>query len=97
MKYIRQALISLVLFFPMLVIAGPLVNVNTADVHELTVDLIGMDENTAQAIVDYREKNGPFHTLEDLLNVENIGRDFLNINRDYLYLGEDAKLRRKDS
>ncbi len=97
MKLIKQALISLILFFPMLVIASPLVNVNTADVRELTADLIGMDEDTAQAIVAYRDKNGPFDTLESLLNVKDIGRDFLNINRDYLYLGKDPKLLDIDS
>jgi len=32
------------------------VNINTADVHELTTTLTNMDKKTAQAIVDYREK-----------------------------------------
>jgi competence protein ComEA len=51
-------------------------NVNTASVEELeTLPYIG--EVKAKAIVEYREKNGPFRSPEDLLDVPGIGEKTL--------------------
>ncbi len=69
---------------------GPIVNINTADVYEITKDLVGMDEYTAQAIVDYREKHGRFHSQKDLLNVEGVGRDDINMNKQRIYIGQTS-------
>ena len=38
----------------------------------------------AKAIVDYREKNGPFKNVEDLLKVSGIGKKTLERIRDYI-------------
>lgn len=50
---------------------GP-VNLNTASVDELDT-LPGVGEATARAIVEDREANGPFATIEDLMRVSGIG------------------------
>lgn len=50
---------------------GP-VNINTAGVEELD-ELPGVGEATARAIVEDREKNGPFASPEDLMRVSGIG------------------------
>ena len=47
------------------------VNINTADEAELT-KLSGVGPSTAQKIIAYREANGPFQALEDLMNVPGI-------------------------
>lgn len=47
-------------------------DINAATVQQLQ-DLPGIGEIIAQRIVDYREKNGSYHTVDDLLNVEGIG------------------------
>lgn len=49
------------------------VNINTANAAELQT-LSGVGEATAQKIVDYRASNGPFSTVEDLMNVSGIGQ-----------------------
>lgn len=48
------------------------ININTADVDALQV-LPGIGPKTAQAIVDYRGANGPFETIEDVVQVKGIG------------------------
>ena len=48
-----------------------LVNINTASAGELT-SIKGIGEKTAQAIVEYRQKNGAFKAIEDIKNVKGI-------------------------
>lgn len=48
------------------------ININTADV-TLLQQLTGVGPVTAQKIVDYREQNGQFSSIEDLKNVSGIG------------------------
>jgi competence protein ComEA len=52
-------------------VAG-LINVNTATPIELE-ELPGVGEVIAQAIVDYRTENGPFASVDQLLDVSGIG------------------------
>lgn len=52
--------------------AVKMVNINTASIGEL-ITLKGIGEKTAQAIVGYREKNGPFKAIEDIKNIQGIG------------------------
>ncbi len=60
--------------------AGP-VNVNTADAATLAKELDGIGPAKAQAIVDYRQKNGAFKSADDLLKVEGIGERVLEMNK----------------
>ena len=48
------------------------VNINTASISEL-MTLNGIGESRAKDIISYREKNGPFKTIEDIKNVSGIG------------------------
>ncbi len=52
--------------------SGGLVNINTATADELDA-LPGVGPSTAAAIVDDRERNGPFSSPEDLMRVSGIG------------------------
>lgn len=73
-----RALIAMLL--PASAWAGP-VNVNTADATTLAQELDGVGPARAQAIVEYRQQNGPFRTVEDLLKVQGIGERVLEQNR----------------
>ena len=61
------------------------VNINTASATELDA-LPGVGPSTAQAIVAYRTKKGPFGKVEDLLNVPGIGPSKLATMRDKVSL-----------
>jgi competence protein ComEA len=63
-------------------IATP-INVNTATVAELDT-IPGIGPVTAGAIVAYRQEHGPFQSLEDLLEVPDIGPATLERLRPYL-------------
>lgn len=59
------------------------VNINTADVTTLA-SLDGIGQSKAEAIVAYREANGPFAVTADLAKVKGIGEATLAKNADRL-------------
>ena len=57
------------------------VNINTATKEKL-ITLNGIGENTAEKIIKYREENGYFNTVEDIMNVPGIGESKFNSIKD---------------
>ena len=57
-----------------------LVNINRDDADTIADILDGVGMSKAKAIVEYRELNGDFEVLEDLLAVKGIGENTLNKN-----------------
>ena len=59
--------------------SGAIVNINTASVAELDA-LPGIGAKTAALIIEYRQKNGPFKKVEELMNVRGVGeKNFLKL------------------
>ena len=79
-----QALVASLI--PVVGWCGP-VNVNTADASMLAKELDGIGPAKAQAIVEYRQKNGPFKSPDDLLKVDGIGERVLDLNRGNIQIG----------
>lgn len=57
------------------------VNINTADAKSLSRQLVGVGITRAQKIVQYRDENGPFTSVEDLRKVKGVGKSVINKNR----------------
>ena len=56
-----------------------IVNINTASASDLE-GLPGIGAKTAARIVEYRQKNGPFKKIEELMNVRGVGeKNFLKL------------------
>ena len=56
------------------------ININTAAVSEL-ITLDGIGESRAKAIIEYREANGGFKSVDELTKVSGIGEKTLEKNR----------------
>jgi len=74
---VRALIITLI---PAATWAGP-VDINSADATTLARELDGVGMSRAQAIVEYREKNGAFRSADDLMKVQGIGPKVLEANR----------------
>jgi competence protein ComEA len=65
------------------VVPGAKVNLNSADEAALTA-LKGIGKVKAKAILDYRQNNGPFKTVDELTKVKGIGEKTVANLRDQL-------------
>ena len=81
-------LAAMLLLAPLVATAEP-VNVNTADASALAKALEGIGPAKAKAIVSYRDKNGPFKTVDQLAMVEGITQKLIDKNRADIQLGAD--------
>lgn len=80
----RQSLVFLLLLPALLLLAIPvsadMVNINRANAAALEQNLDGIGPVKAQTIVDYRKKNGPFKSTDELAKVPGIGPEILKKN-----------------
>ncbi len=70
-------------FVPTTTTQPGLININTATLEELD-SLPGIGEAKAKSIIEFRNKNGSFHSYEDLLYVPGIGDAILQQIKQYI-------------
>lgn len=90
MNRLAKTLLATLALLPVIAWAGP-VDINTADAATLARELKGIGPARAEAIVAWREANGPFRSPEDLVLVQGIGERVLEDNRDLLTVGKAAE------
>jgi len=59
------------------------IDINHADIKTLSL-LKGVGMKKAEAIIKYRDENGNFISVEDLLNVSGIGKKIIALNKSKL-------------
>jgi competence protein ComEA len=70
------------------------VNINTASVEQLTL-LPRVGSVVAQRIVDFRDKNGRFKNLEDLMLVQGVGEKTFELIRPHITITGETTLTEK--
>lgn len=81
MDIIKNTVLSALLLIPALLFAET-VNINTADKETLMTAVKGVGEKRAEAIITYREQNGPFKSIDELTEVKGISASILENNRE---------------
>ncbi|MGI9220396.1 MAG: ComEA family DNA-binding protein [Woeseiaceae bacterium] len=90
MKTPVRILAVLAACLPLWAFAGP-VDINTADAQTISNELEGVGLTKAQAIVEYRQKHGPFKSADDLSLVKGIGDRTVEMNRDNIKVSQSGK------
>jgi competence protein ComEA len=90
MRLLTIAAVFALLAAPTAALAGP-VNVNTADAETISAELKGVGLAKAKAIVEYRQKHGPFRSADDLSLVKGIGERTVELNRSDIKVSDPKK------
>ncbi len=88
MKFIIASLLACMLTFSAW--AAATVNINTASAEEIAGTMNGVGLAKAQEIVRYREANGNFAHVDELVNVKGIGIRTVDKNRDIIFVEDVA-------
>jgi competence protein ComEA len=88
MKATKRMMVLFVALAMVMAFSAPLwagdagkINLNKATATEIS-QLKGIGMKYAERIVEFRDKNGPFKQVEDLLKVQGIGPKILEKNKD---------------
>ena len=89
MNPLKATLAALALVASGMVFAAEPVNINTADAEALAEAINGVGLKRAEAIVEYRNQNGPFGSVDELVQVQGVGEKTLEKSRDRLTTGNE--------
>lgn len=76
--------------------AADVLNINTANAEQIAAALKGVGMSKAEAIVEYREANGAFQHIDELVNVKGIGVRTVDLNREVIRLDGETVLASAD-
>lgn len=94
-EFMKKLLLIIVTLFALIGTAFAAVNINTAAQAELE-SLQGIGPAKAKAIVNYRKKNGPFKSADDLQNVNGIGPATMKRLRKDITVGSTVPLKKEN-
>lgn len=86
LKFIKSLACATLLLASPLLMAESL-DVNSATADQLAKQLSGIGPAKAKAIIEYRETQGPFKSVDDLARVKGIGKSTVEKNRDRITVG----------
>lgn len=90
MKMIRQLLLAALFAGAGLhAFAADPIDINQADAAALS-GLNGIGQARAEAIIEHRESNGPFRSIEALAEVRGISLNIVDRNRDRITISDDS-------
>lgn len=85
-KLLTWLSISIMMEFAGVAFATP-VDINNADAATIAKEILGVGPKIAQEIVTYREQNGPFTSIDDLVKIKGISQKMVDTNRANITLG----------
>ena len=80
MKHLKHILFIALLAVSPFLYANEIININSADKAAL-MEIKGVGEKRAEAIIAWREQNGPFKSVDELASVTGIGQTIVDENR----------------
>jgi len=86
METIKKLVMMMMLALSLNLAAADPVNINSADKQTL-MQIKGVGEKRADAIIAWREKNGPFKSVAQLTEIDGIGPSLVETNKDLLTVG----------
>jgi len=89
-KLLSRIALALAVALPAMSFAGTPVNINKADAATIAKSLDGIGQSKADAIVAWRDTNGPFKSADDLTQIKGIGKSTLERNRASILLADTA-------
>ncbi len=90
MKFLKSVVFVLALSLSSICFAQS-VNINEADAKTIATNVYGIGMNKAKAIVAYRDKYGPFDSVNDLVKVKGVGKKTVQKNKDRLTVGDSMR------
>ena len=90
-RLLKRACALCLVLIPVFSIAAEPLDINSATADQLAMTLSGVGNSKAEAIVAYRDANGPFASIDDLVNVKGIGPSLLDKNRIVIQVKKDAE------
>lgn len=91
----KKILLGIAVFFAFVSMSFASVNLNTATKEELD-GVKGIGPVKAQAIIDYRQKNGQFKSVDDLKSVKGFGEKSVDKLRSELNVGGASAVKKVD-
>jgi len=90
-NWLKSLGVVLALSFSAASFSEPL-DINSASAEQLAQVMVGVGKTKADAIVQERDKNGKFQSVDDLSRVKGIKQNLIEKNRDKLVVGSGAAM-----